>query len=131
MITRARAWLDQWQLNPSAVPVLLLMLAACGLTAIQAAVELRAVPTSYFLAALGVACLVISLWWSQRLSADDRNGVKYAVLIMATSGATRSLEPMLSSDPVHWVYRLSLCVVVFLLLKPAVDLLEAGVRRLG
>ncbi len=28
MIARARAWLDQWQLKPSSVPLMLIMLAA-------------------------------------------------------------------------------------------------------
>ncbi len=130
MIARARAWLDQWQINPSAVPVLLAMLAGGGTGAILAAVDVGNTHASYLLAALGVTCMGISLWLSQRLSHDDRNGVKFVVRMTGTAGIVNWLEQILSSDPVHWVYEFSLWVVIFLLLEPVVDLLEAGVRRL-
>ncbi len=130
MIARARAWLDQWQINPSAVPVLLAMLAVGGTGAILAAVDVGNTPASYLLAALGIACLVISLWLSQRLSDDDRNGVKFGVRMIGTGGIMNWLEQILSSAPVHWVYEFSLWAVIFLLLEQVVDLLEAGVRRL-
>ncbi len=130
MILRAREWLDQWQLNPKAVPMLLIMLAAGGGAAILAAFDLRTAPASYLLAAFGATCIVMSLWGSQRLSDDDRNGIKFAMRIMGTSGTTMWLEPMLSNSPVHWVYQLSLWTVIYMLLEPVVDLMEAGVRHL-
>ncbi len=128
MIARARAWLDQWQLNPGVVPALISMLGFMGIANVALSFQFLSMPDSLIFAAVGLSLSGLSVWLSRRRPAEDRANLANMLQLGVVVGMVYSLEPILLGEDRPWLHRLGLWAGVSVAVTTGVEVSNVIMR---
>ncbi len=128
MIARARAWLNQWQLNPSVVPALISMLGFMGIANVFLSFQFLSMPASLMLAAVGLSLAGLSIWLSRRRPEEDRASLASMLVLAVVVGMVLILEPILLGVNPPWLHSLGLGAGVSVAVTAGAELSNVIIR---